>query len=303
MTETVTYALRLAYQSEFQRGVQAFNRGRNQETEYNASATYFANAATIQPDSASAYVNQAFALMNASRVDDAMVPFEMAIEKGDRELDNYRFLASIYQTNNREGDAVNLLEEASTLYPNDEVLQTELLNAFQLAGETERALDMYAQAVQSNPDNKLYRYNYGSLLVENDRFDEAIEQLIIAIEIDPEYGNAHYNLGAAYINQAVLLNVQINELDDQLRANRNGMTAAQIQEADAEIMRQADARTELFAKAIPPLERARVLFEATGESASDVCGALFQSYVQTNQTDAAQAVSACAGFEDDSSGN
>ncbi len=258
-TETVLLALRLAYQSEFQRGVQAFNRGRSQESEYNASASYFGAAATIQPDSAGAYVNQAFALMNANRMNDAMGPFEMAIEKGDHELDTYRFLASIYQTSDRPGDAVNLLEEASTMYPNDEVLQTELLNAYQVAGESERALAMYAQAVETNPDNKLFRYNYGSLLVEDNRFDEAIVQLQKALEIDPDYGNAHYNLGAAYINQAVILNIHVNELDDQLRANRSNMTADQIRDADAEIMRQADARTALFSDAIAPLEKAREL--------------------------------------------
>ena len=302
-TETVLLALRLAYQSEFQRGVQAFNRGRSQESEYNASASYFGAAATIQPDSAGAYVNQAFALMNANRMNDAMGPFEMAIEKGDHELDTYRFLASIYQTSDRPGDAVNLLEEASTMYPNDEVLQTELLNAYQVAGESERALAMYAQAVETNPDNKLFRYNYGSLLVEDNRFDEAIVQLQKALEIDPDYGNAHYNLGAAYINQAVILNIHVNELDDQLRANRSNMTADQIRDADVEIMRQADARTALFSDAIAPLEKARELFEAAGEDSGDVCRALFQSYVQTNQTDAAQTVSACAGFDDTSSGN
>ena len=54
--------------------------------------------------------------------------------------------------------------------------------------------------------------------------------------------------------------------------------------------------------AIEPLIKAKELFEQGEEDPTDVCRALFQSYVQTNQTEAAQTVSECAGFND-SSGN
>lgn len=300
LSEEITLALRIAYQNEFTRGIQAFNRGRNQESEYNSSAAYFETAAEIMPDSAGAYVNLAYALMNANRSNEALVPFEMAIEKGDTELDTYRFLASLYQANDRTGDSVGLLESASEIYPDDVDLQTELLNAYQLAGQIDRAMSMYAAAVDRDPNNKLFRYNYGSLLVQMERYDDAIEQLLAAIDIDPEYGNAHYNLGAAYINQAVLLNEQVTALDDELRANRSSMSSDEIAAMDAQIVEVADQRTALFGKAVEPLEKAKTLFEAEGEDATDVCMALFQSYVQTNQTDQANAVSECAGFDDTS---
>lgn len=302
LTDEVTLALRFAYQNEFQRGTQAFNRGKNQESEYNSSVTYFQTASAIQPDSAGAYVNQAYSLMNANRSNEAIGPFEMALEKGDTDVDTYRFLASLYQANDRFGDSIDLLEQASSLYPDDVDLQTELLNAFQLAGQIDRAMEMYGSAVERDPDNKLFRYNYGSLLVQVERYDEAIVQLIAALGIDPEYGNAHYNLGAAYINQAVAVNEQITELDDQQRANRDSMSSDEISEADTEINALADERRDLFAKAVSPLERAKTLFEASGDDPTDVCMALFQSYVQTDHTDLAETVSACAGFDDTSDG-
>jgi tetratricopeptide (TPR) repeat protein len=300
MSEAVLNAKRLAYQSEFQRGVQAFNRGRNEQSEYLTSAKYFDAASTIMPDSAGAYVNQAFALMNGGDMNAAMEPFEMAIEKGDREEDTYIFLASIYENNDRASDAVTLLEDASKQYPMSEDIQTELLNAYQLAGETDRALEMYATAVRNNPENKLFRYNYGSLLVQTEQFEAAAEQLRKAIEIDPEYGNAYYNLGASYINQAVKLNEHIVQMDDSLRTNRDNMNAQAIEEYDARIMRHATERTDMFRAAIEPLEKAKELFESSGEDATDVCIALFQAYVQTNQTDKAEGVQSCAGFEDSS---
>jgi len=300
LSEEVLNAKRLAYQSEFQRGVKAFNRGRNEQSEYLTSAKYFGAASTIMPDSAGAYVNQAFALMNGGETTSATEPFEMAIEKGDREEDTYIFLASIYENSDRASDAVTLLEDASQLYPTSEDIQTELLNAYQLAGETDRALEMYATAVRNNPENKLFRYNYGSLLVQTEQFEMAAEQLRAAIEIDPEYGNAYYNLGASFINQAVKLNEHIVEMDDSLRTNRDNMTPQAIEEYDARIMQHATERTDMFRQAIEPLAKARELFESTDEDATDVCVALFQAYVQTNQTDKAEAVQSCAGFEDSS---
>ncbi len=301
-SETVTMAFRIAYQSEFQRGMQAFNRGQNQESEYNSSATYFENASAIMPDSAGAYVNSAYALLRAGRPNEAIEPFQMAIEKGEKECDTYLFLARLYQENDRAGDAVDLLETASAMYPDDRDLQTELLNAYQFAGQIDRAMTMYERSIENDPENELFRYNYGSLLVEAERFDDAVVHLLKAIELDPDYSNAYYNLGALYVNQAVVINEEINALDDRLRENRDNLNDEQIQEIDSEIMRLAGERTALFEEAVAPLEKAKALFDAAGEDATGVCGALFTSYVQTDQIEKAEGVSECAGF-DDTSGN
>lgn len=295
---TVQRSLSIAYVNEFQRGIQAFNRARTNSEEYVAAAEYFGTASTIRPDSAGAYVNRAYALMNTGNIADAIVPFEMAIAKGDDELDTYRFLADLYLRNGREAEAVPLLERASSMYPENVDVQTELLNAFQVTGQTDRALALYEAAVEREPDNRLFRFNFGTLLTSAERYDEAIEQLRQAIRIDPEYGNAQYNLGAAYINKAVDVNNRINEVDDNLRTNRSTMTAAQISAADTEIDRLAEERRSLFQQAIEPLSTARRITEAAGESATAICQALYQSYVQTNQLELAQTIAECAGYSD-----
>ncbi len=59
-----------------------------------------------------------------------------------------------------------------------------------------------------------------------------------------------------------------------------------------------EERRGLFALAIEPLEIAKAEFESQGQENSDLCRVLFQSYVQTNQTDKAESVSECAGYSD-----
>lgn len=296
--EDVTRGLRFAYANEFQRGVQAFERARNDDSEYPTAALYFDTAAEIQPDSAGAYVNEAYAWLNAGQPESAIEPFEQALEAGDTAPETYRFLANLYVNNERSDEAIALLEDASDMYPEDIDIQTELLNAYQLAGETDKALERYQLAVERDPDNELFRYNYGSLLEQTGDHEEAREQLRRAVEIDPEYANAWYNIGASLINEAVEVNEEITLLDEQLRANRDDMSDDEIDRMDAQINEMVDQRRALFGEAVQPLERAKDLLEADGEEPMEVCRALYQSYVQTNEVEKAEGIAECAGYAD-----
>ncbi|MEM8487278.1 MAG: hypothetical protein AAF564_17125 [Bacteroidota bacterium] len=289
--------LREAYVGEFQLGIQAFNRGREDEAAYEEAVKFFQSTSFIQPDSSGPYVNQAYALINAGRQDDAVTPFEMAIEKGEREADTYLLLSNIYQSKDELGKAIALLEESRELFPEREDLQSQLLNAYIADGQMDRAMQDYAAAVEREPDNKLYRYNFGTLLLEAEKYDESAEQFAAAIDIDPTYGVAHYNLGASYVNKAVEINEEITVIDDELRANRSDYSSDQIKEAEGKLDMLTEERKSYFQRAITPLEEARKLFEAAGDDASGVCTALFQSYVQTGDDDNAEGAAACAGID------
>ena len=298
LAEDVTQRMRMAYYNVFQKGVQAFNRGQQNKAAYTEAADYFGIAAAVQPDSAGAYVNQAYALINAGNQAAAIGPFEQAIAKGDDQSQTMVFLADLYRTNGRSGDAVSLLERARELYPDDQDVQAQLLNAYIEANQIDRAMQTYSDAVNRDPSNKLYRYNYGSLLLQAERYPEAIEQLQRATEIDPQYGNAYYNLGAAYVNQAVDVSEQINAIDDDLRANRSSLNQTQIQEKEGQIEQLGQQRRSLFEQAVRPLEQAKTLVEASGESPTEVCKALFSAYVQTEQQAKAESIAECAGYQD-----
>ena len=155
----------------------------------------------------------------------------------------------------------------------------------------------YAAAVERESDNKLYRYNYGTLLLEAERYDEAAEQFAAAVALDSEYDVAYYNLGAAYVNKAVAVNTEITEVDDDLRANRNDLSEAQVTEMEEKLDALVEERTGYFAKAVEPLERARDLMQASGEDASAACQALFQAYAQVGEEDKAKGAAECAGID------
>ena len=60
--------------------------------------------------------------------------------------------------------------------------------------------------VEKDPMNKTYRYNYGVLLLNAEKYAEAETQLKKAIEIDPDYENAIYNLGVTYVKWGTAMN-------------------------------------------------------------------------------------------------
>ena len=177
-------------------------------------------------------------------------------------------------------------------------LQNQRLNALNSTGNTERAMQAYQEQIEQDPDDATYRYNYGSLLLNADRYDEAAEQLARAVELDPDDPKKQYNLGAAYLNKGVALQDSLVSLRDSLTAKEQPLT-----DEERKMVRELDdQRRGLFKDAIPPLERARQLSGPSGQYRQNACSALFQAYVQTEQTEKAEEVKECAGQMGSSSG-
>lgn len=193
-------------------------------------------------------------------------------------------------------------------------IEGRLLNAYNQAGQTEKAMQAYQQQIERNPENVTYRYNYGSLLLQSDRFDEAIEQLSKAVEIEPGNVKAQYNLGAAYSNKARQIQDTLSTLNDSMRAvseaamenNREPTEEEEqrVNELDQRTNELAKRQRELYRNAIPPLERARQMADSEqGSFRQDACAALVTAYVQTENVEKAQEYEDCAGLQVQQQGN
>lgn len=287
----------LAYIQEYQRGADAFNRAQQsgEQEEFLRAAAFFGAAGAIAPDSSGPFLNEAYARLNAEQREEAIPALEQYVEKADTVDERaYTILGQLYLTNDRVEEAISLLEEAAEEYPENEEIQSLRLNAYNRAGATDRAMEAYREQVQENPNNATYRYNYGSLLLNEDRYDEAIEHLSQAVELEPDNVQAQYNLGAAYVNKAVAYDDSLAALEDRVREEERSFT----EEEEQRIRELAQQRQTAFENAIPPLERARQMSSEGDDYRQDACMALFQAYVQTEQEDKAAQVEECAGYEE-----
>jgi len=186
-------------------------------------------------------------------------------------------------------DTASISEDLSSATPLAQ-LENYRLNALNQMGDTEQALQAYREQVEKNPEDATYRYNYGSLLLNQNRYAEAVEQLEKAVEYDPNDPKKQYNLGAAYLNQGVNLQDSLVSVRDSVMATEEQPTEDE-REMISELNKQ---RVSLFEQAIPPLERARQLSGSDGQYRQNACSALLQAYVQTEQTEKAQEVESCA---------
>jgi len=185
-------------------------------------------------------------------------------------------------------------------------LEGRLLNAYNQAGQTEKAMAEYREQIKENPDNVTYRYNYGSMLLNANRFDEAIEQLKKAVELDPQNMKAQYNLGAAYTNMGKTMQDSLRSVEDSLSSIRDAAleenrapTAEEkelVNELDKKSKMLEQRKRNIYKQAIPPLERARQLAESGDAIQQDACRALITAYVQTEQMKKAQEYEQCAGM-------
>jgi len=195
-------------------------------------------------------------------------------------------------------DTVQISEDLTGATPLAE-LRNQRLNALNNTGQTERAVQAYREQIERSPENATYRYNYGSLLLNMNRYDAAAEQLKKAVEIDPNDPKKQYNLGAAYLNKGVALQDSLVSVRDSVMQKDREAT-----EAERKMIKELnEKRLQLFRDAIPPLERARQLSGATGQYRQSACSALFQAYVQTEQTEKAEQVKGCAGQDVGNSGS
>ncbi len=290
--------LDIAYAREFERAVQYFNRGAKDDSQYAVAAQYFENTSMVRPDSTGPMTYRGYALLNSGDESGAIESLAKSVEKGEDDAQVYIYLADLYVRADRPADAVELLEKGESMFPGDADMQAQLLSAYQAAGMLDRAMGKYKSAIETDPDNKTYLYNYGSLLLQSGEYEEAITHLQRATQLDPEYSSAWYNLGAAHQNKAVGFNEEVTKLDDNLRENRADMSSEQVREIEGQIDALVEKRRDSFSNAIGPLETAKTLTDAEGGSAEGICVALYTAYVQTDQLDKAQTVAECAGFDE-----
>jgi tetratricopeptide (TPR) repeat protein len=186
-------------------------------------------------------------------------------------------------------------------------IEGRLLNAYNQAGMTEKAMQEYRNQIEENPDNVTYRYNYGSMLLQANRLDEAIEQLQEAVELESGNVKAQYNLGAAYSNKARQYQDSLQTLNDSMRSiseaaveeNREPTEEEEqrVNELDKQVQALSEEMREYYRQAVPPLERARQMADTDGDFRQNACSALVTAYVQLEQVQKAQEYEDCAGMQ------
>jgi len=124
----------------------------------------------------------------------------------------------------RYGEAIDVLEEANRLLPDDPDIMMTLGGALIMARKWTRAERFLEEAVEKHPENARLWLNLAAAILgrletsPRYRQDRAIEAYKKAIELDPVAPSAHYNVGLIYADRKDW-DQAVRWFEDAVRAN------------------------------------------------------------------------------------
>ena len=188
---------------------------------FDKAAKNFQNAISISPDSTDSYLNLAFVYIQTGNYDQAQQTLENFLQRG-KSPEAYLYLGRIiYDKGTKLSDSdslaaqesfnksIKILEEGRKLYPDNSEILGALQNVYIATGKVNQAMDIFKLAAETNPNSAQHQYNYGVLLLQDNKFEGAEQQFKKAIEIKPDYSDALYNLGVTYVEWGNSINKQI----------------------------------------------------------------------------------------------
>src|SRR5262249_34872559 len=107
-------------------------------------------------------------------------------------------LASVYEKGRKEDLALMVLENARRVAPGDAVVLSGVGFARMAMKDETGAFDAFRQAAELRPDYAEAQVNYGAMLVQHQRFQDATDVLERAVRYAPAMARAHLDLGNAY---------------------------------------------------------------------------------------------------------
>ncbi len=135
--------------------------------------------------------------------------------------------------------ALEVLQAGFSKFPSDNVIVIDLINYYITSGKSIEALNYLEVAKKLEPTNASLYFAEGFLHERLGDIDKARSSYILAIEKDPVFFDALYNLGGLYYNDAV----RQFEIANDIMDNKKFQVAR-------------DAAIATLAKAVPYLERA-----------------------------------------------
>jgi len=199
-----------------------------------------ANTKKSEPMDTASLQAAAICAQNAQLNDEAMVLYQKMYDADIKEDYVLKGLSTLHKKAGDDAKAKAIREEARTLFPDNQGLIIDEINEMLSAGENDEAMSLLEEAIANEPEKAELHFALGSAKDTQKDYEGARASYEKAAELNPEYFDAYYNLGAIYYNQAAEITKKMNELglDEQTEYDK-----FQVQSVD------------LFKQALPFFEK------------------------------------------------
>jgi len=178
---------------------------------------------------------------NAKMYDKAINYFRECIKYDYNGGESFGQIISAYKEMGDTATSVEVMKEGFEKYPENQQILFELINYYIDTNNSQEAINYLDKAIAKESDNPTLYFAKGSALEKLGRGEEALEVYQKAIDVDPDFANAYYNIGVYYFNKGV----------NQLKA------ASEVPTNKPDLYEQEKAKAdEEFKKAVPYMEKA-----------------------------------------------
>jgi tetratricopeptide (TPR) repeat protein len=198
-------------------------------------------------------LNYAISSQLTGNNDVALSTYNELMEMGYEDPSIYESLANIYSEKKDYVKAEEILMKGRELYPDNYPMLLSEINLYMVTNQNDKAIGRLISATEKDPENVTIWFALGGLydklasdstLSDDEKavyFEKTEDTYAKAIEVQADYFDAYFNLGALYVNKAAQIQMQANSLPLESVEEYNKLT----EEADA-----------LLEKALPYLEKA-----------------------------------------------
>ena len=154
----------------------------------------------------------------------------------------YAFMSESMIDQQENDRALDYLSIGRKKYPTNEYLLNSEINLYIKLNKLSDLIVKFTEAIELDPENSMLYFNRGTIYDQEKDTENAEKDYMKAIELNPSYFEANYNLGALYFNLGV-------ETIKKANATSNNNTHRKLKKA----------AESLFAKALPYMEAAHII--------------------------------------------
>lgn len=217
--ETIEAMQSIASQFNYE-GANLFN-----QKKYNKALEYFENAIAINKMPAInkfdtiVYYNTALAAEKVGNINKSIQYYELLKQSKFGGSNIYIELGKLYCSHENESKGIQTFKEGISLFPNESnKFYNEIINYYLQKNNNSEVLKYVDEALKTDTKNPSLYFIKGSILEQNGKEADAENLYKKALEINPIYQDALYNLGVMYYNRATTMIKKAMNKTDQNKA-------------------------------------------------------------------------------------